>query len=347
VFHLSLLLLLLSVALGHLLGYKANVLLIEGEAFSNTVAAYDQWTPGALADENSLAPFTVALDKLKVRYQTAGQQRGAPRDFQASVRYTSSPDAKEKSYDLRVNHPLKVDGVKVFLLGNGYAPVFTVRDRTGEVVSRGPVPFLGRDGNQTSLGVVKVTGTSPQLGFDGFFLPTAVIDQDGPHSVYPGLELPRALLSVWTGDLGVDGGTPQSVYSLDKDGLTQVRGENGRKLVVGLAPGTTVTLPTGESITLDGVRRWTSLSIARDPGAGPALGSALLALAGLMLSLFIRRRRVWVRASTDEAGRTLVEVAGLARTEGEGGDTLIEEVRELAGALGTTHDGDDTTGEHL
>jgi cytochrome c biogenesis protein len=209
------------------------------------------------------------------------------------------------------------------------------------------VPFLGRDGNQTSLGVVKVTGTSPQLGFDGFFLPTAVIDQDGPHSVYPGLELPRALLSVWTGDLGVDGGTPQSVYSLDKDGLTQVRGENGRKLVVGLAPGTTVTLPTGESITMDGVRRWTSLSIARDPGAGPALGSALLALAGLMLSLFIRRRRVWVRASTDEAGRTLVEVAGLARTEGEGGDTLVEEVRELAGALGTTHDGDDTTGEHL
>ena len=130
-FHLALLLLLLSVALGHLFGYKANVLLIEGEAFSNTVTAYDTWTPGALADESSLAPFTVTLDDLKVRYQPSGQQRGAPRDFEASVRYTSSPDAAEKSYVVRVNHPLKVDGTKVFLLGNGYAPVFTVRDRDG------------------------------------------------------------------------------------------------------------------------------------------------------------------------------------------------------------------------
>jgi cytochrome c biogenesis protein len=336
VFHLSLLLLLVSVALGHLLGYKANVLLVEGEAFSNTVTAYDAWSPGPLTDESSLAPFTVALDDLKVSYQTDGQQRGAPRDFQASVRYTSSPDAEEKSYDLRVNHPLKVDGVKVFLLGNGYAPVFTVRDRDGQVVSRGPVPFLPRDGNNTSLGVIKVTGTSPQIGFDGFFLPTAVIDRAGPHSVYPDLKLPRAFLSVFTGDLGVDSGTPQSVYSLDKKGLTQVLGKGDRKLVVGLAPGTTATLPTGETITMDGVRRWTSLSIARDPGAEPALWSALLALAGLMLSLFVRRRRIWVRVESAEGGRTLVQVGGLARTEAEGGEGLTDEVRALAEQIGTT-----------
>jgi cytochrome c biogenesis protein len=334
VFHLSMLLLLVAVALGHLFGYKANVLVVEGEAFSNTVSAYDTWTPGPLTDENHLAPFTVALDHLTVQYQAAGQQRGAPRDFQAAVRYTASPGSRERSYDLRVNHPLKVDGVKVFLLGNGYAPVFTVRDRAGVVVSKGPVPFLPRDGNGTSLGVVKVTGTSPQLGFDGFFLPTAVIDKAGPHSVYPDLKLPRALLSVWRGDLGVDSGTPQSVYQLDKTGLTQMTGKDGRKLVVGLAPGTTVTLPTGESITMDGVRRWTALQVARDPGIGPALGAAVLALSGLMLSLFVRRRRVWVRVEAGDDGRTLVEVAGLARTEAEGGEGLTDEVRELAEQIG-------------
>ncbi|MEO7979325.1 MAG: cytochrome c biogenesis protein ResB [Sporichthyaceae bacterium] len=348
VFHVALLLLLLAVAFGHLTGYKANILVVEGEAFSNTVSAYDTWTPGPLADEGALAPFTVALKSLEVRYQETGTQAGAPRDFQARVRYTTSPDTAESSYDLRVNHPLKVDGVKVFLLGNGYAPVFTVRDKDGAVVSRGPVPFLPRDGNATSLGVVKVTGTSPQIGFDGFFLPTAVIDQNGPHSIYPGLKLPRALLSVWTGDLGVDGGTPQSVYSLQKSGLTQLRGENGRKLVVGLAPGTSATLPTGETITLDGVRRWASLQVARDPGTGPALVAALLALAGLMASLFVRRRRVWVRVGADgeddvdaaDGGRTLVEVAGLARSDGEGGDGLADELRELVAEIGS----DDGTG---
>jgi len=330
VFHLSLVLLLVAVALGHLLGYKANVLVVEGSAFSNTVSAYDTWTPGPLADESSMAPFTVELDDLKVRYQESGQQRGAPRDFRATVRYTASPDAEEKSYVLRVNHPLKVDGVKVFLLGNGYAPVFTVRDKAGEVVSSGPVPFLPRDGNNTSTGVVKVPGTSPQLGFEGVFLPTAVLDpQAGPISVYPDLRLPRAVLTAFTGDLGVDDGTPQSVYSLDKRGMTQVTGTNGRNLVQSLGPGATMTLPSGETLTFDGVRLWTSLQVSRDPGVTPALGAAVLALAGLMLSLFVRRRRVWVRATAGDDGRTLVEVAGLARTEAEGGEGLTDEVREL------------------
>ena len=36
---------------------------------------------------------------------------------------------------------------------------------------------------------------------------------------------------------------------------------------------------------------------------------------GISLSLVVRRRRVWVRTTADEQGRTLVEVAGLAQTE--------------------------------
>jgi cytochrome c biogenesis protein len=91
---------------------------------------------------------------------------------------------------------------------------------------------------------------------------------------------------------------------------------------------------------MDGVRRWASLQVARDPGTGPALGAALLALAGLMGSLFVRRRRIWVRVGPVEGGRTLVEVAGLARTEGEGGDGLADELRELLAEIGP----DDRTG---
>jgi cytochrome c biogenesis protein len=97
-----------------------------------------------------------------------------------------------------------------------------------------------------------------------------------------------------------------------------------------------MTLPDGQgSITFDGVRRWATLQVARDPGKGPALLSAALALAGLMLSLFVSRRRVWVRASDVGAGRTLVEVGGLARTEGdrlgEEVDALTVELRAAAG----------------
>jgi cytochrome c biogenesis protein len=106
-------------------------------------------------------------------------------------------------------------------------------------------------------------------------------------------------------------------------------------LAQSLAPGATMTLPDGAgSITFDGIDRWASLQVARNPGTAPALAAAVLALAGLMLSLFVRRRRVWVRASVSDGGRTLVEVAGLARNEGESREALAEEVGDLARRIG-------------
>jgi cytochrome c biogenesis protein len=56
--------------------------------------------------------------------------------------------------------------------------------------------------------------------------------------------------------------------------------------------------------------------------------------------LFVRRRRVWVRVAAADGGRTLVETAGLARTEGVGGDGLADELRELLADIGS----DDRTG---
>jgi cytochrome c biogenesis protein len=60
-----------------------------------------------------------------------------------------------------------------------------------------------------------------------------------------------------------------------------------------------------------------------------ALAGVVLALIGLLGSLFIRPRRIWVRARR-EGGATVVEVAGLDRSSG--GD-LSTEVDALADAL--------------
>jgi cytochrome c biogenesis protein len=338
VFHAALLLLLVAVAAGNLFGFQGSVLVSEGGSFSNTVSAYDTVRQGSAFRSGSLVPFTVTLDDLVVRYEQNGVQRGAPRDFRAAVSFTTSPDASPRRAELRVNHPLVINGTKVFLLGNGYAPEFTVRDGTGEVVFSGPVPFIPRDANNTSVGVVKVPGAKPtQLGFQGLFLPTAVLHPErGPISVFPDDALPRAVLTAWVGDLGLDSGAAQSVYRLDTTGLTQVRGKDGKPLAQSLAPGSTMTLPDGEgSITFDGVRRWTSLKVSHDPGKQWALLSAAAALIGLMLSLFVRRRRLWVRATATDDGRTLVRVAGLARAEGEG---LADEVAEIATALRAKED---------
>jgi cytochrome c biogenesis protein len=344
-FHSALIGLLVAVAIGNLFGYKGSVLVVEGEGFSNSLSVYDSFAHGARFAEGRMPPFTLDLTKLTVRYQPSGDQRGAPRDFQAQLSYTTDPKAKPRSYDLRVNHPLIVAGTKVFLIGNGYAPVFTVRDSSGEAVFSGPVPFLPRDPNNTSIGVVKASGARPeQLGFEGLFLPTASIDPRlGPISTYPDLLLPRAVLNAYVGDLGIDTGVPQSVYRLDTSGLTQIKDAAGNPLAKALAPGQQLDLPDGQgSIHFDGVRRFATLQVAHDPGKGPALTAALLALAGLMVSLFVKRRRLWVRATPDGSGRTLVEVAGLTRTEGEDRDGLADEVTALARSLGQVRTADET-----
>jgi cytochrome c biogenesis protein len=98
-----------------------------------------------------------------------------------------------------------------------------------------------------------------------------------------------------------------------------------------LEVGQTATLPNGlGSITFNGVDQWAQFNIAYDPGQPIALGSAAFAVLGLLGSLGIRRRRIWVRVTEQGDGTRLVEVAGLARTEGA---TPTTEVTEAAEAL--------------
>jgi cytochrome c biogenesis protein len=86
--------------------------------------------------------------------------------------------------------------------------------------------------------------------------------------------------------------------------------------IVALRQGQTWTLPDGSgSITFTGLERWASFQIAYDPGKEIALLGAVLAITGLLLTLFIRRRRVWITATTNAQGVTVVNLAGLARIE--------------------------------
>lgn len=335
VFHLALLLILFSVAAGGLFGWKANVIVPVGSGFADTVSQYDSFNSGPYVNVAGLPPFSIDLRSLRVTYQTSGQQIGAPRSFVADIGLRPQPGAPTEAKTITVNHPLDLAGTKVFLTGNGYAPVITVRDAKGHVAFSGPVPFLPRDGNMTSTGVVKVPDISPsQIGVTALFLPTALIDPvRGPISIYPDLKNPELFLGVYSGDLGIDSGKPTSVYQLDTSKMKLQT--NGR-----LTPGQTLTLPNNlGSISFDGIKRYANFQIAYDPGRIPVLIGAVLAIAGLLLSLFVRRRRVWVRATEDGSGRTVIELAGLARSESAFLDEEIEEITgELSAHLTATHD---------
>ena len=68
------------------------------------------------------------------------------------------------------------------------------------------------------------------------------------------------------------------------------------------------------------------LQVSQTPGQGIELAGVVLALIGLLGSLFIRPRRLWVRAERGEGGRTLVEVAGLDRSSSGDLDAEVEDL---------------------
>ncbi len=327
-FHFALLALLVAVALGSMFAYSGEAIVVEGQQFADTLPSYDSFSSGTRVNTGDLPPFSFSLDAMDVRFDdtSSGDQFGAPRAFAARLTVKDTPSSPARTVSVQVNHPLDIRATRVFLSGNGYAPIITVRDGRGQVVSSGPVVFLPRDGNYTSLGVVKVPDAQPrQIALRGFFLPTAVFDPAlGPVSVFPDARDPRLVLTAYVSAPGQDGlqadtGVPQSVYVLDPSKLIQLKGSKGDPLTMLLAPGQSATLPGGAgSVTFDGYRRYAAFDIRYDPSKMWALVAAIAALGGVTISLFVRRRRVWVSARRGPDGLTVVEVAGLARGEDAG-----------------------------
>ena len=314
-FHLSLLGVLLSIALGGLFGYKADELVVEGQTFSDSTAQLAEFHPGRLVTGSDLAHFSLTLDKFTANYINSGASIGQPAGFNANVSYSGALGGATKTYDIQVNDPLSVDSVKVYLIGHGYAPQFTVRGPNG-VAYQEATPFIPANTNtMLSDGVVKAPSAS--LGFEGVFVPTAYMAGGTTlESIFPAANNPEVSLIGYSGNLGLDSGVAQSVYQLNTSQMTAISG--GPHL---MTPGSTWTLPNKlGSITYDGTKQWVSLDITYDPGQIPALVCGILAIAGLLLSFFVRRRRVFVRAAPgpDGAG-SVVTVGGLTRTDASGG----------------------------
>ncbi|UVJ38805.1 cytochrome c biogenesis protein ResB [Arthrobacter sp. CJ23] len=319
VFHTSLIGVLVSVAAGGLFGYSGQRILVEGDTFVNTLVGYDQFTPGTNFQSSWLQPYSIQLDKFEVKFDRESPKKfGQPIDFTADVTTKDNPDAPAQKQVLKVNDPVSLGDTSIYLTGNGYAPVVTVRDGAGNIAMQGPVVAKLQGDNYYSSVVIKVPDAKPeQLGFAGFFLPTAFVTDDGiSFSGDPELINPQMSLNSYYGDLGLDKGVPQNVFELDVKGLKQLNGRDLPTKGITLAPGMTYTLPDGKgSISFDGVKKYVGVDIHHNPGQLYALVFGLLAVAGLVLSLYLNRRRVWVRTGTHHDGRTMVEYGLLARGE--------------------------------
>jgi cytochrome c biogenesis protein len=342
VFHLALIGLLVSFAVSAFYNYSGQRLVTVGDAFVGAAGDFDSFSAGAGTSSDQVPPFTLTLDNMDVAFEAQQEAAmGEPRQFAADVRIDTGASGGARRERIEVNRPATIDGMQISLSGNGYAPVFTVRDGTGEVVQEGAVPFLPQTGNYDSTGVVKVpdamdaAGNPQQIALQGVFLPSATVNAAGrPVSGFPGLGNPFLVLTVYTGDLGLDSGVPQNVYELDTTAMRPVLGVDGTPLPLQLTPGQSVDLPNGlGSVTFEKVVRFAAFDIRYTPGQTAALTFSLLAAGGIIASLFIPRRRVWVRVARSPISTGAhVEIGGLARGADAGlGAELDSLVAALAG----------------
>jgi cytochrome c biogenesis protein len=313
-FHLSLVLILIAIGVGSLFGSKGDAILNVGDRFINTPTSYDILGFGKYQAEDSLPPFALTIKDFKAEYDPT---TNAPLDYTLTVLAANPVGSQEKTEIIKVNKPLTYGSTKVYLQANGYSPIVIVKDKIGKVIFDGPTPFLPQDANLSSIGAIKIPDMNPQIGFVSSFLPTA--DRDpirGGFSSYPEVLDPRLLISVWKGDLGLNSGVPQSVYRIDTSKMERI----GLKALV-----LNESYDFGEgSITFTGWNSWVNLQIVNDPGKGYALLGAILAISGLLISLFTRQRRIWIKQ-----GRK-TQVAGLAKNGIPG---LEDEIKKLVKEL--------------
>ncbi|MGQ4486778.1 cytochrome c biogenesis protein ResB [Streptomyces sp. 372A] len=339
IFHIALIVMLVAFAWGQLFKYEGAKLVVEGDGFSNTITQYDNFKSGSLYDDDALTPFSFTLDDFIGTYERKGPQIGTPRTYEARVTFSDGAYGKPQKRVIKVNEPLVVDGTKVYLNAHGYAPVISVKDGRGKEVFKSAVPLLPLDNNVTSSGAIKVldgyrdkNGKTEQLGFQAFFVPTFAGKGKGTMwSQFPAADFPVLALNGYHGSIGVDSGIAQNVYQLDTSKMKEFKDADGKQLKQRLLVGETMKLPDGAgSITFEGLQEWASFQISEQPASGWALTGAVAAIAGLAGSLFIQRRRVWIRAVRGADGVTVVEMAGLGRSESA---KLPEELADLAVTL--------------
>ncbi|OQO90969.1 cytochrome C biogenesis protein ResB [Saccharomonospora piscinae] len=331
VFHFGMLGIVIAFAGGALYSYEGQVIVhADGQEFCNSgIFAYDSFNPGLRVDGTGLTPFCVRVDDFEPTYTDAGQ----PISYDADIRYQSGADLESgtwREHHLEVNEPLRTEGDRVYLLGHGYAPTFTVTWPDGESRTQ---TIQWRPTDQTTLLSQGATKFDPpgitdaevrrdnQLAVTGLFAPTAALHGNILTSAFPNLTDPAAAVDVMRGDLGIDSGQPQSIFEIDQSMVDSGRLE--RVARENLRVGESVTLDDGTRVSFDGVRRWVSLQVSHDPTQGWMLGFAIAMFVGLGASLAVKRRRFWVRVTpAGDAGndlrRSVVELGGLARTDQAG-----------------------------
>lgn len=180
---------------------------------------------------------------------------------------------------VRVNHPMKWDGISFYQSFYGVSAMMTVKDSAGKTLFKEGVPLVwsSKDGTHTiGLFTIKEKAIS------------VYVVSSASGRVDPSIKAGQMQLEIH--QVGTE--TPIA---------TQVVSQGKPTTIAGL------------EYTFERTRQFTGLSVARDPGAPLVwVGSALLML-GIFLVFFFPHRRLWVRIRKTAGGSEILFASTMRR----------------------------------
>jgi cytochrome c biogenesis protein len=200
-------------------------------------------------------------------FEAPGFETGMPTDFTTDLAvFQNGTEVARKT--IRVNEPLAVGGYTFHQNGFGPAPHLVIRDETGSPLWDAKVPMIGS------------AGGAP-------YETMAVPGRD------LGLQLLLGRNEVGEGILVV---LPYRIVGTNQDGTEQVQNFDAVQLRRGDEK---VSDALGISVTLADFGEYTLLIAKRDPGQGIVWAAFLCLIAGITITFYRPRRRIWARLAPD------------------------------------------------
>jgi cytochrome c biogenesis protein len=316
-FHTSFFLLLVAVVWGKATGFDGIMTITEGQRIAETRASFDTLQEGMLFDGHH-SGYEVQLN----RFAAPLQANGMPEDFVSNVTvYDGGKPVMTK--DVRVNDFLGYDNVDFYQQDYGWAPHVVVKNPSGEVVSDNAAQLISDD-KTASTGVIKVPDfnyTLPgqskptQIGArlvlypDAQALPTVGTGNALNLTYGPGSAAannPVLEVQLFVGDLGLNSGASQDVFSLDTTGMTPYY-LNAAAFALPLHQSVTLQLPAANNgtaaftIAFPDLKQFSLFHVKKDSGVPLVYATFILTMTGLLTKLYLRpfleRRRRARRAT--------------------------------------------------
>ncbi|HWL91005.1 MAG TPA: cytochrome c biogenesis protein ResB, partial [Actinomycetota bacterium] len=340
-FHWAFFLLLLGVIVGKGTGFTGRAVVTEGETFVDALPNYAGQVRTGRYFGGDFTGVGLQLLDFEDRYRRNGQ----PIDFVSRVRFLDREGRPTGTREIRVNHPAEVEGLRFFQEGFGWSPVVDVR-LDGQRLWSSPIEMARDDPPEgvpaTAMpwrGAVKLTAPEPDVtitlelwpdfrAFANFQLtgePTSMLGQFDPYIRY----------SVFTGEI-----TDPALSTIDTAGLRRAGGGD-----LHAAGTSTFEVPeAGElSLSFPELRQYSVFLVSRDVGIPVVLAAAILVLVGLIPSLYVSRRKVWIRAEAAPGG-SLVKIGGFALQRK---DAFEEEFDRIVRGIGGPEAVDAQPGERV